>query len=79
MAIRKLGKERMKEIVESDSFVCHKTSSDPNNSKQCAGHLLLLKEKNAYYRLAKLLKIDLNLKGKELVFDTEKDCVLHHE
>lgn len=69
-----LGKERMEEIIQQDSFVCH-----ANINQQCAGHMLLLKEDNAFYRLAKGLGIRLDLRGGELVFDNINDCIKHHE
>lgn len=68
-----LGRERMEEITNSDSFVCHK-----NTSLQCAGHMLLLGDQSAYVRLAKVLNIDLELKGEALVFDSINDCIEHH-
>lgn len=69
-----LGSKRMKEILNSDSFVCHK-----DNSKQCAGHMLMLKEQNSFYRLSKRLHVPLNLKGSDLVFDNDEECVEHHK
>lgn len=68
-----LGRERMNEILSAKSFVCHKSPS-----LQCAGHMILKKDENAFCALAKLLKIDLPMKGADLIFDTEKDCVDHH-
>lgn len=65
---------RMSEILEADSFVCHK-----NTKLQCAGHMLIKGKKNAFVRLAGRLRIDLPLKGRELVFETEQDCIAHHE
>lgn len=64
---------RMPEILEADSFVCHK-----NTDLQCAGHMLLKGEANAFVRLAGRFGFILPLKGRELVFDTEKDCIDHH-
>jgi hypothetical protein len=37
-----LGKERMTEILDADSFVCHKKTD-----KQCAGHMLINDQANA--------------------------------
>ena len=78
-----LGEERITEILNQSSFVCHKTVDYENNSleqrKQCAGHLSLLKDKNEFYRLANDLGHDLGLKGRELVFDNERDCIVHHK
>lgn len=65
---------RIKQIIESDSFVCHK-----NNSLQCAGHLILMKESNQFYRLAKALGLDLGLKNEHLIFDSPEDCIKHHQ
>ena len=68
-----LGKGRMEEIVAADTFVCH-----ANTNQQCAGHMLLLKEGNAFYRLATRLNIHLELRGEDLIFNTEQDCIDHH-
>ncbi len=69
-----LGAERMTQILETDSFVCHKKTGS-----QCAGHMLLIGDENAFVRLAKVLNIDLALSGRELVFDTKQDCNTHHD
>jgi len=68
-----LGTDRMTEILDSDTFVCHKKMD-----LQCAGHMLLLKKENIFYRMAQAMKIDLGLSGEELVFDNKKDCINHH-
>lgn len=69
-----LGRERMQEILGSESFVCHK-----DNSKQCAGHMLIKGPWNIFVVMAQRLGIDLPLRGRKLVFDTEKDCLDHHD
>lgn len=69
-----LGEKRMTEILESQSFVCHKKTSS-----QCAGHMIIKKDDNGFVSLAKRCGIDLELKGQELVFDTEQDCINHHK
>lgn len=71
-----LGKARAKEIAEADSFTCHKTQ-DPDRL-QCAGHMLLLQESNAFYKLAELLKAPLPLSDREIVFETKQDFIKHH-
>lgn len=68
-----LGKRRMEEITRSGSFVCHR-----DTTKQCAGHMLLLKEGNFFYGTAKASGIDLKLEGSELVFETIEECIKHH-
>lgn len=68
-----LGKERMTEILNTDSFVCHK-----DTSKQCAGHMLIKGKDNAFVKLANEINIALKLKGKNLVFNTVNDCINHH-
>lgn len=74
-----LGAARMKEILKQDSFVCHKTAYGADKDRrQCAGHMILKGEANAFVRLAKSMEIELKLTGQELVFDTEKDCIEHH-
>lgn len=68
-----LGKERMTELLKKDSFVCHK-----NTSLQCAGHMIIKQDNNAFVSLAKRCGADLEMKGQELVFDTEQQCIDHH-
>lgn len=68
-----LGKERITEILEQDSFVCHK-----DTGLQCAGFMLIKGNESTYLRFAQAIKHDLNLKGKDLVFDSKKDCIEHH-
>ncbi|WP_321388706.1 DUF6283 family protein [Alcaligenes phenolicus] len=52
-----LGKDRMTEILAADSFVCHKKTD-----MQCAGHMLLNAQDNAFVRLADRLGIQLDLR-----------------
>lgn len=68
-----LGRERMTGILKASSFVCHK-----NTDLQCAGHMLLKGSDNAFLSTARHFHIDLKLKGRELVFDSVKDCIDHH-
>ncbi len=69
-----LGAERMKEILTSTTFVCHK-----DHAKQCAGHMLIKGDGNAFVALANQLSICTGIGGRDLVFDTEEDCINHHE
>lgn len=69
-----LGGERMAQILNADSFVCHK-----NTDLQCAGHMLIRGAGNAFVRLANRLGLDAGLTGRELVFNSNKECVAHHE
>lgn len=69
-----LGSKRMESILQSSSFTCHKT----NKELQCAGHMLIKKEENEFYLLANKLGYDLQLKGEDLIFETEEDCIAHH-
>lgn len=71
-----LGKGRMEEILNSGSFTCHKTKD--TNRLQCAGHMLIKGNENDFVQLANRLRINLNLTGKELIFDTKEDCIKHH-
>lgn len=64
----------MREILDQGSFVCHKKTD-----KQCAGHMLLKGDKNQFVNMARRLGCDLELSGRELVFDTEQKCVDHHD
>jgi len=68
-----LGEKRMCEIIESDSFVCHKKTDF-----QCAGHMVSSFIDNQFVDLAGVFGIKLNLKGYDLVFENEIDCVQHH-
>lgn len=68
-----LGKNRMVEILGSESFVCHK-----NTNLQCAGHMILKKEDNGFVKLAKRLNDNLELKGQTLVFADQQSCIDHH-
>ncbi|MEY8200093.1 MAG: hypothetical protein RPS47_12685 [Colwellia sp.] len=68
-----LGKSRMSEIIEANSFVCHK-----NTDLQCAGHMLINGNDNGFVRLAGRMGISLDLSGREMVFDSKNDCISHH-
>jgi hypothetical protein len=80
-----IGEDRMTDILESDSFVCHKTVNHDldkdmdNDRKQCAGFMLLKDEESTFVRLAKVLQIGTGLTGRELVFDNKQDCINHHK
>lgn len=69
-----LGEERMTEILEANSFVCHKKTD-----LQCAGFMLVKKDESEFVRTAKAFGIDLNLKGQEKVFSSKKQCIKHHK
>lgn len=69
-----LGGERMKEILEADLFACHKKTD-----KQCAGHMLIRGDDNAFVRFANRLSIPLKLSGAALVFESKAACVDHHK
>lgn len=68
-----LGADRMNDILNADSFVCHK-----DTNLQCAGHMLIKGGDNAFVNLAARMSIDTGLIGRELVFDSEQDCIDHH-
>lgn len=68
-----LGKERITEIIDQNSFVCHKKTD-----LQCAGHMILNKDKNVFYRVAGRMGLNLELSGNELIFNTKQECVNHH-
>ena len=75
-----LGEKRMTEILQSDSFVCHKTTNGKmSDRKQCAGHMIIKGLNNGFVRLAAGMKIPLALKGHELIFDSEHELVNHHK
>lgn len=81
-----LGKERAEEIAAANSFVCHKTvdheheesTGDMSKRKQCAGFLLLKGSEAQAVEMANVLQIDLNLQGRNLVFDTKEEFIKHH-
>ena len=73
-----LGKERIIEILNMASFVCHKTVEEGKTRLQCAGHMLIKGEQNEFVQLANRLNMPLRLSGGNLVFATEKDCISHH-
>lgn len=68
-----LGSKRMRDILGSSSFVCHK-----DHTRQCAGHMLVRGLGNQYVRAARIMGIPLELKGDDLVFETEEQCIEHH-
>lgn len=77
-----LGAERMKEILAQTSFVCHKTTRGENEDrKQCAGHMIIKGNANIFHALAMSSKdvFEFDLSGRELVFETEQDCIIHHQ
>jgi len=65
-----LGKEGAEEIVNYDSFVCHK-----DNTTQCAGHMLVSKNNKAVV-LSRMLKLPLS--GHDDVFQSEEEFIEHH-
>ena len=69
----------MEGILEQPSFVCHKTT-DGNmvDRKQCAGHMIIKGHENHFVLMARVHGVPLNLKGKELIFQSESDCIEHH-
>jgi len=74
-----LGAGRMTEILNQDSFVCHKTThSDITDRRQCAGHMIMAGDTSSYVRSATAMDINLELSGAELLFDTQEDCIKHH-
>ena len=68
-----LGKDRATEILGADSFVCHKKTD-----MQCAGHMLINGNANAFVRVADRLRISLDLSGREEVFESQEACIEHH-
>jgi hypothetical protein len=45
---------------------------------QCAGHMLINGQANAFVRLADRLRIPLDLSGSEQVFESKAACIEHH-
>jgi len=46
---------------------------------QCAGHMLINGEDNAFVRLAASFGITLDLSGNEKVFRSKSMCIEHHK
>ncbi len=69
-----LGAKRMSEILAADSLVCHKKTD-----KQCAGHMLINGQRNAFFRVATRLRLPLNLGGANKVFASTAACIGYHE
>ncbi len=46
---------------------------------QCAGHMLINGNDNAFVRVAAMLDIALDLSGQEQVFASKRDCIEHHK
>ncbi len=63
----------MTEILQAESFVCHKKTA-----MQCAGHMLLKGEENVFVAVAGRLGIELDLTGADRVFKSKAACVEHH-
>ena len=75
-----LGADRMAEILAATTFVCHKTAhGNDADRRQCAGHMLLRGDKNDFVALAARMGIPTGLSGRGLIFDTEQDCIAHHD
>jgi hypothetical protein len=70
----------IEEYVYAKSFVCHETNTLPERDRlQCAGHMLLRGEESQFVRFAKRINVELELSGREQVFDTVADCIMHHK
>lgn len=69
-----LGEQRTAEILAADSFVCHKRTD-----MQCAGHMLINGNGNAFVRMASMLNIALDLSGHEQVYASRAACIEHHK
>lgn len=69
-----LGSERMTEILEEHSFVCHKKTD-----LQCAGFMILKGNESSFVSLAKSMDLDTGLRGHELIFENKTDCINHHK
>lgn len=68
-----LGSDQVAGILAADSFVCHK-----KRDMQCAGHMLINGNDNAFVRLAQRLNISLNLSGRDQIFESKAACIEHH-
>lgn len=78
-----LGKERATEILDQDSFVCHKTVNyaDPeqdNSRRQCAGHMSICKGSNMFNRMAGVYGIEISILNEEQIFSSKEEAIEHH-
>ena len=73
----RLGQFRILEILESGSFIFHKTK-DLKHRLQCAGHMGLMGDRNDFVQLADRLGIELRLGGQGEIFEDWAACVEHH-
>lgn len=72
--------DRMAQIIASSTHTCHKTQDVPGRPPlQCAGHMLLKGEQNLFVQFAQRLGFSLALTGRELVFKTPEDALIHHD
>jgi len=74
-----LGENRMEEILDQESFVCHKTSNlEDHNKRQCVGHMTICKESNVFVRTAHLMNIPIEIRNTKVIFDNKQDLINHH-
>ena len=74
-----LGADRMSEILNSEIFYCHKTTSatlekGKETNQMCAGHLALSER-----AFAKRVGFSTRKEDIKLLFKTANDCIKHHE
>lgn len=41
--------------------------------------MLIKQDESEFFRLAKTMDVDLNLTGKELIFESKEECIKHHK
>lgn len=63
-------KARKKEILDSDSFICHETLN--KEKKQCSGHMIIKGSDNIFMQTSRIFNIELKLKNRDNVC-TEKE------
>jgi hypothetical protein len=68
-----LTTERLKQILKEQSFTCHK-----KRDLQCAGHMLINRMDNEFYRMAKIMRYELQLEGHQEVFKSHDECIQYH-
>lgn len=69
-----LGEERITEILNATSFVCHKAKH-----LQCAGFMIIKGDESEFVELAKFMGLSTGLSGHELIFENKQDCIEHHK
>lgn len=75
---QKVGKEEISYILQTQNYYCQATPKK-SDKMACAGHLILKKQENQFYRFSHKIGIRLELQETESVFNTTYDASKYHE